>query len=566
VQPSREKTLVIECGKCGTRFELDSERIPDDGIRVRCSRCKHAFYLQHPERSQEVAVEAVAQKAVESATSEGANSQRFAATPNPSEDLPDENSVASGAAQLGSDHADEFGSVDDEDDWEFNEDLPSYDEPNESTAPPEQEESYELDDGDDIELDVEGLEGSDADSQAGGSIDMGYDASFTDAHAAGGLNPDTSEMGEDDLARSSMTGADATSEPQAAPALDRSDFDDSNLGNRDAPTIGESRADAFGSVEDFSSLAEPDENTPAPIAASSQGGNIEDPESWDFFGDDGDGGGSKQSALGAMQDLSQSPVTAQSGPTAAESRDMDSDLPVFDSEGASSALSRIGSALSWVAVLALIGGGVFLGVTGSFESKVSTPAFVSIGSMRAANIRGQWLETANAGTLYVVTGDLLNPEPEAASPGRAVRVNLLTEDGRVVDLAPSFAGRDLTFESIRMMSLDELEQSQWVAAHALATNEIAAGQSTRFAAAFAEAPIHASHFQLQDVELDQLSEWSAIDAEAAVVYPIAPPALGEDASAAAADVGVVVGEAGDALVSGAQAVVQAAAVESPLAN
>ena len=41
-----------------------------------------------------MAVEAVAQRAVESATSQGANSQSFAATPNPTEDLPDETQLS----------------------------------------------------------------------------------------------------------------------------------------------------------------------------------------------------------------------------------------------------------------------------------------------------------------------------------------------------------------------------------------------------------------------------------------------------------------------------------------
>lgn len=38
--------MIITCEKCDTRFQLDDARIPDDGVKVRCSRCKHAFFVK----------------------------------------------------------------------------------------------------------------------------------------------------------------------------------------------------------------------------------------------------------------------------------------------------------------------------------------------------------------------------------------------------------------------------------------------------------------------------------------------------------------------------------------
>jgi predicted Zn finger-like uncharacterized protein len=38
--------LVVLCERCRTRFQVESTRIPAHGIRVRCSRCKHAFFLR----------------------------------------------------------------------------------------------------------------------------------------------------------------------------------------------------------------------------------------------------------------------------------------------------------------------------------------------------------------------------------------------------------------------------------------------------------------------------------------------------------------------------------------
>lgn len=38
--------MIITCQKCSTRFQLDDGRIPLAGVKVRCSRCKHAFFVK----------------------------------------------------------------------------------------------------------------------------------------------------------------------------------------------------------------------------------------------------------------------------------------------------------------------------------------------------------------------------------------------------------------------------------------------------------------------------------------------------------------------------------------
>jgi predicted Zn finger-like uncharacterized protein len=40
--------VIVICEHCETRFKLDEGRIPPGGARVRCSRCKHAFFLPAP--------------------------------------------------------------------------------------------------------------------------------------------------------------------------------------------------------------------------------------------------------------------------------------------------------------------------------------------------------------------------------------------------------------------------------------------------------------------------------------------------------------------------------------
>ena len=117
--------MIVECGKCGTRFKLDDARVPESGIRVRCSRCKEAFFLRRP--STEAAdsaetIEDVVEQAVSDSVDEPWSTRDL--KPRPEEtDSPETDSLAE------SDHAefDNSAGEQEEEDWEFNEDLPDAD-------------------------------------------------------------------------------------------------------------------------------------------------------------------------------------------------------------------------------------------------------------------------------------------------------------------------------------------------------------------------------------------------------------------------------------------------------
>ena len=38
--------LIVTCEQCATQFHLDDAKVPPGGVRVRCSRCKHAFFIE----------------------------------------------------------------------------------------------------------------------------------------------------------------------------------------------------------------------------------------------------------------------------------------------------------------------------------------------------------------------------------------------------------------------------------------------------------------------------------------------------------------------------------------
>ncbi|MCP5040585.1 MAG: hypothetical protein GY944_06110 [bacterium] len=470
--------MVVECRKCGTRFQLDAARIPEAGIRVRCSRCKHAFFLQHPGQSEAGAVDAVVQEAVQ---------HEAAPPPGATQDLPVSNAANAADAQSAAADFD----VEDEDDWEFNEDLPSYDDDPEDRPEdgldPEgfDAEALGRDPGESMSIDLAGEDGFDD------SLDVGE---------PGGLDP--SEMTADDLQSSSMSidGAPprevetAVAEPGPAAPLEAP--------AESASTVEGVREAAFGSVDDFSSLGEPDEHQ-EPASDGSQEEALEDPESWDFFGDgDGDVGGPP--AGGAPADSFQEAASPRAGSVADaagfEESTAQEDWPTLDGGGPISATARIFSALGWVAVCGLIVAGVFPALVDSFDPGVRAPVFVSIGDMRAANVRGQWLETASAGTVYVVSGDLLNPGTRAAAPQLALEVSLLDERGSDLDLPTALAGRDIAFDDLRELPAAGLAAFEQRAAGALVWGEIAPGQSARFAAVFVGLPDQATHFQLRGVD------------------------------------------------------------------
>jgi predicted Zn finger-like uncharacterized protein len=114
--------LVVTCEKCSTRFRLDESRIPPTGARVRCSRCKHAFFLAPTAGPGDAA-------AVHAIVAE-----TLAGAPAPTEDLgdalgPERESTAR------SEREPETLEDEDESRWEFSEQLRNED-PDEPAAEP----------------------------------------------------------------------------------------------------------------------------------------------------------------------------------------------------------------------------------------------------------------------------------------------------------------------------------------------------------------------------------------------------------------------------------------------
>ncbi|MBM4349143.1 MAG: DUF3426 domain-containing protein [Deltaproteobacteria bacterium] len=45
--------MIVTCASCLTKYQLDDSRISEKGAKVRCSRCKHVFYVVPPPETKE---------------------------------------------------------------------------------------------------------------------------------------------------------------------------------------------------------------------------------------------------------------------------------------------------------------------------------------------------------------------------------------------------------------------------------------------------------------------------------------------------------------------------------
>jgi predicted Zn finger-like uncharacterized protein len=93
--------VIVTCEECSTQFQLDDSKVPARGIRVRCSRCKHAFLVQPPGLSPSDRIQQAAEDALSGDSSPA---------PGTTQDLPPSPETDDGGTEA---------------DWEFNHDFGS---------------------------------------------------------------------------------------------------------------------------------------------------------------------------------------------------------------------------------------------------------------------------------------------------------------------------------------------------------------------------------------------------------------------------------------------------------
>lgn len=118
--------MIIICEKCDTRFNLDDSRIPADGVKVRCSRCKHAFFVQPEQTPGASDAEAAADLAHDAVADQASSSETQ--TLEQGDDRTQ--MLEQGSVDFSSPTRDD---AEEESDWEFNEDPAEHS----ATAAPE---------------------------------------------------------------------------------------------------------------------------------------------------------------------------------------------------------------------------------------------------------------------------------------------------------------------------------------------------------------------------------------------------------------------------------------------
>ena len=449
--------MIVECSNCQTRFQLDESRIPARGIRVRCSRCKESFFLQHPTASKADTIDDVAEHAATESTRDRA--------PESTQDLPPESLVESSP---------DLAETDEEEDWEFNEDLPDED----------------LDESTDSDF-------MDPDSEAFEAASLAAEEAIADAgdSQVPGLGIDEGSAG------------DAT--PDAGSGLDLADDSQSGAGadaQADIGLDGDDDASDFGDATDFSALADeeqeqgavaaspsPRQQTPAVVSTEDVG----EPEDWDFFSDESLEAPSSMDpidhAMGrAMEAIEADAKTVSPGP---EFR-----ATYSDRSARLGGFRNAGRMVGWLVTVALFGLGIARGVFDVATPRSDETLVVDLGDIQAEQISAIWLDTSRSTRLYAVHGRLVNDGARPVLAGRGTQVALLSTGGERLAFPASPAGLPLAEPLLRELSPDALAGAAAASAAQLARTRLWPGQAVDFQAFFDDVPDEAASFLLERTE------------------------------------------------------------------
>lgn len=478
--------MIVTCHQCDTSFQLDESRVPLHGIRVRCSRCKEAFFLEHPSAGKE----SLHQVAEEAAQAEAVP------PPEATEDLPSTSRVVS-EPDLGVEvddlSSEMVESIDDEDehDWEFNVDPSSDDDASEPEPDPGGPHDSGMKDDEFSGLSLEGEEELE-------SVPPAVEDPDASAESAFGSVDDFSALMEEDES------SDTTGSVQG------------NLGD-DARTAAMSTS--------------PEDGSTGGAGASEHlgGGDVESTEAddWDFFGDDSRESGAAatgDAVLGKIELTALNPnelglggqnVSTLTGAWSEQDFDEEDTTPT----AVGIWLARAGGAIGWTITTALVVVGLTSGLWPTAETLIRTPQVVELGSLRAESVVGHWIDTARGETLLTLSGELRSLVSQPAAPEAYLQIALVGHDGRPLDVEPVAAGLPIPEPSLRELPASERWVAQDRAAHALARTQIAPGESEAFQAIFLDVPDEAARFAFV---------W---DTEPLTVAPLAQPVLDPDPDA-----------------------------------
>jgi predicted Zn finger-like uncharacterized protein len=513
--------VIVTCESCSTSFQLDESRIPPTGARVRCSRCKHAFFLASPAASQAEAVHSIAAEAVEEAAVapsiardledswDGLNASSSpgdAAVPSsPPSAAPDSARTSPPAAAP--DAALDPGTELDEEDWHFSEEVRTEgDELEQQGSGP-----FASALGEEIDAEL----ASDFGDVFGEDGRSGFAAAPADefdtlSDPAGGF--DAAALSRDVGAANDAANAPdpsaveiaSASEPGAGigldPASPRPDASSGHPASHAAPDRDES---SFGSVDDFSSWMEEDEpvsDLAAELAseisaeleasdadggtysAGGQADDLGDPESWDLVGSDDLPRVRPTSSSGRGRALASELDAVEAGDLFGSAVDENGpvpDLALATQSFAAGPWGRLSRFVGWVATAAAVLAVGQLVLEAETKRWAQGPVSVSAGALIATSAEGGWLETSRSGDVLRITGVVENGGRTALAPGPLSLV-LLDASGEAVAAPPVPAGQPLAPRILREAEPGILAREAAAAVRRFLHAPIAAGERRPF--------------------------------------------------------------------------------------
>lgn len=423
--------MIVTCQECSTSFQLDETRIPASGARVRCSRCKHAFFLPRPTASPDDAIHAVVEEAIAGESARG---------PSATHDLVDPPSAPARAAPASSADADE-------EDWQFSQDIPAADERAQQRSAPSAAKRTPRPDSFDLT----------------GDFGRGFD-------------PD----------------GDPTSESGASGAAARTDAVESALSSfGEVDDFSAQIEDEH--EEEIEARPAPTPAVPARVSTAptgvrpslAQNDGADDPESWDLLG------GERAAPVVPKPAPVVRPSTRPSAP-ARSARPTPAPLDLFADASLPPAREEVASPSAWLGHAARLGHLAGWGMTllcvawvahglarAEWQRASERPAPVSIGPVVAETTRVGWLETSRSGLLLVVEGVARNTGGGVANA--PFQLTLLDASGERLNDAPLAVGRPIQAETLREAPSEALVQARRSAVFDWQSRPLAPGEARPFA-------------------------------------------------------------------------------------
>jgi predicted Zn finger-like uncharacterized protein len=450
--------VIVTCEQCATQFQLDDSKVPEGGIRVRCSRCKFAFFVESPHGPDADRAEDLARDALERDPTAAAEERE----------------------------PDDFG-LEDESDWQFNEDSHA-------------KRSSDRD-ADDLAAAQEAV-----DDLLGSTFSEPGDSESSDLVT--GLDAG-SDLGASDLEIDSVDSPIASASGSDLDPLPELDEDPNDL----TVHSGVHRVHSGAAAEDPADSAPPDlsldtspgsdlESSPQLDAAEDFVDPLADlgsPEEWDLVDAEARAPSSGAEPIGRISRPVLTDVEHASD--SAEPDRLEADGFAFDADPENSAvavwMARARSALGWALVCLLV---AYAGVVGLWPRLVvSPPVFTtqSVAGLEADAIQGRWIENAIAGPIYVVSGALRGGSAAQPSTGSLLRIRLLDAVGAPIAAESAVVGPPLPAAQVRESNLRDLREAQEAGALRMAWKPLGPGERRPFLAILGRVPPSAVAFEFQ---------------------------------------------------------------------